>query len=493
MSINKSKQIALFVDLDGTLIATDTLLESIVLLLKTYPLKIFLLILWVFKGKSYFKSKITQFNTVRADLLPYNEEVLNYIKEEKGKGRKIYLLTAANQMIADDVADYLGIFSGTFGSTDKVNLSGDRKLKTIFQTINNTQFDYIGNSKADIPIWEKSNKIIMVNPKTGIKNKFLKNDNVQLIRVSRKITKTKILVKEIRVYQWAKNLLLFLPIIMAHQFNNANLLAAALWAFVSFSFCASAVYILNDLLDLETDRKHPTKKNRPLASGLMSVTTGVLLIFLLLFTSVFISVKMLSTAFLLILIIYMIFTTAYSIILKQIMLIDVIVLGGLYTLRIAAGSFATGVEVSSWLLVFSMFFFLSLAFMKRYADLILMKQNNQNEIAGRGYHIDDIDLVQKSGITSGFMAMLVLALYINSDNVIELYKSPMLIWFMIPVLFYWLMRMWMVTNRGEMADDPIIYAIRDRTTYVVMTIIGIIMILAATLDGSIFNNLNIIQ
>ncbi|MEE9573101.1 MAG: UbiA family prenyltransferase, partial [Candidatus Neomarinimicrobiota bacterium] len=348
-------------------------------------------------------------------------------------------------------------------------------------------------SKTDTPIWEKSNKIIVVNPKTSIKNKIKKFNNIKVINTNRNIKKIKTLVKGLRIHQWAKNLLLFLPILMAHQFTDVNLLVAVLWAFISFSFCASAVYILNDLLDIETDRKHPIKKNRPLASGLMSAKTSVLLIFLLLLTSGFISIMMLSVTFLTILIVYMILTTAYSIILKQIMLIDVIVLGGLYTLRITAGSIATRVDVSSWLLVFSMFFFLSLAFMKRYADLILMKQSNYDEIAGRGYHIDDLDLVQKSGITSGFVAMLVLALYINSDRVIELYKSPILIWFTIPVLLYWVMRMWMVTNRGEMTEDPIIYAIRDKTTYVVMAIIGIIMLLAATINNSVFNKLSIIQ
>ena len=493
MSGNKSKDIALFVDLDGTLITTDTLLESIILLLKAYPLKIFSLIIWLFRDKAFFKDKVSKYKIPQADLLPYRDDVLDYIKEEKGKGRKVYLLTAANQKIADKVANHLGCFTGAFGSNDKTNLSGKQKLKRVYEIIGNAQFDYIGNSKADIPIWEKTNKIIMVNSKTVVKNKFKKSDNVQLINQKRHNTKFKIMIKGMRVHQWVKNSLLFLPIIMAHQFSNVNLLVAVLWAFISFSFCASAVYILNDLLDIETDRKHPTKKNRPLASGLMSVKIGVLLIFLLLLTSVLISIKMLSTTFLIILIIYIISTTAYSIILKQIILIDVIVLGGLYALRITAGSFASGVDVSSWLLVFSMFFFLSLAFMKRYADLILMKQNNQDEIAGRGYHVDDLDLAQKFGITSGFVAMLVLALYINSDRVIELYKSPILIWFMIPVLFYWLMRMWMVTNRGKMIDDPINYAIRDKTTYVAIMIIGIIMLLAATIDSSFFNNLNIIQ
>ncbi len=490
---DKSKKIALFVDLDVTLIASDTLLESIVLLLKLYPLKIFSLIIWLFKGKAFFKDRVSKYKIPQADLLPYREEVLDFIKEEKEKGRKVYLLTAANQKIADKVAHHLGCFAGAFGSTDKINLSGEQKLKKVHQIVGHAKFDYIGNSKADTPIWEKANKTIVVNPTTNIKNKLKKFNNIQIINTNRNIKKIKTLIKELRIHQWVKNSLLFLPITMAHQFTDVNLLVAVLWAFISFSFCASAVYVLNDLLDLETDRKHPTKKNRPLASGLISVKTSVLLIFLILLTSGFIAIKILSTAFLIILIVYVILTTAYSVILKQLMLIDVIVLGGLYTLRITAGSIASGVDISSWLLVFSMFFFLSLAFMKRYADLILMKQKNYNEIAGRGYHIDDLDLVQKSGITSGFVAMLVLALYINSDRVMELYKSPILIWFTLPVLLYWVMRMWMVTNRGEMTEDPIIYAIRDKTTYVVMIIIGIIMVLAATINNSVFNKLSIIQ
>ncbi|MEE8341685.1 MAG: UbiA family prenyltransferase, partial [Candidatus Neomarinimicrobiota bacterium] len=386
-----------------------------------------------------------------------------------------------------------GCFAGAFGSSDKLNLSGEQKINKVHQVIGHAKFDYIGDSKADLPILENADKAIVVNPTRSIKNKLKTFKNIQIISTNTPIKKIKTLIKGLRIHQWAKNLLLFLPVILAHQFSDGNLLAAVLWAFVSFSFCASAVYIFNDLLDIETDRKHPIKKNRPLASGLMSVKTAMLLMVIFLLTSVFISLKILSTAFLVILLIYIILTTAYSFILKQIMLVDVIVLGGLYTLRITAGSIATGVDVSSWLLVFSMFFFLSLAFMKRYADLILMKQKNYSEIAGRGYHVNDLDLVQKSGITSGFVAMLVLALYINSDRVIELYKAPILIWVIVPVLLYWIMRMWMVTNRGEMADDPIIYAIRDKTTYVVLAIISMIMLLAATIDSSVFDKLNIIQ
>lgn len=303
----------------------------------------------------------------------------------------------------------------------------------------------------------------------------------------------KYIIKAMRIYQWSKNLLLFLPIVMAHQFMNSQFLSSTVWAFFSFSFCASAIYILNDLIDIESDRMHPTKQNRPFASGSLSKTVGVLLIVFLLLISIGISMAKLSTTFSFILLAYMITTTIYSLLFKQVLLIDVIILGGLYTLRIAAGSVASMVEVSSWLLVFSMFFFLSLAFMKRYADLILVKKNMHDSIVGRGYSVDDLDLVQKSGITSGFVSILVLALYINSAHVAELYQTPFLIWFTLPVLLYWLMRMWMVTNRGDMTDDPIIFAAKDKISYISIVLIGILMYLAATLDETVFNNLHITQ
>ena len=296
-----------------------------------------------------------------------------------------------------------------------------------------------------------------------------------------------------RIYQWAKNTLLFVPILMAHQANNIESLISVIWAFISFSLCASSVYILNDMVDIESDKQHPTKKNRPFAMGKLTIRAGTILIVILLILSFGIAFAMLPKAFSVVLLIYFVSTTAYSVYLKQIMLVDVILLGGLYTLRVLAGSIAANVEISSWLLVFSMFFFLSLAFVKRYADLILIKKNKNSSIAGRGYKVDDLDLVQKSGITSGFVSVLVLALYINSPHVGDLYKSPVLIWFALPLLLYWLMRMWMVTNRGEMTDDPIIYALRDKASYLAMGSIVIIMILAATVDSSIFNYFNMVQ
>jgi 4-hydroxybenzoate polyprenyltransferase len=292
-------------------------------------------------------------------------------------------------------------------------------------------------------------------------------------------------IKTLRIHQWSKNGLLFLALFMSHRIIEPNLFKQAVVAFLSFSLSASAVYILNDLFDLETDRKHPSKKNRPLASGRLPVIKGIIAIPCLLIISLLLAVILLPSIFTLILIIYLITTTGYSIYFKEKLFLDVIILGALYTLRVLAGGLAVGVEVSSWLLGFSLFFFLSLAFMKRYADLLLIKNNNQEELFGRGYSVIDLDIVQKLGISSGFVSLLILALYINGDQVMVLYKQPELIWLTIPILLYWLMRMWFVAHKGKMTDDPIIFAIKDKISYITFFLITIILIVATTLNISI--------
>jgi 4-hydroxybenzoate polyprenyltransferase len=245
---------------------------------------------------------------------------------------------------------------------------------------------------------------------------------------------------------------------------------------------ASAVYILNDLFDLEADRKHPSKKNRPFASGKLPVINGIMAIPGLLIISFLLAVVLLPNIFTIALIIYLLTTTSYSLYFKEKLFIDVIILGTLYTLRVLAGGLAVSVEISSWLLGFSLFFFLSLAFMKRYADLLLIKNNNQEELFGRGYSVIDLDIVQKLGISSGFISLLILALYINGDQVMVLYKQPELIWLTIPILLYWLMRMWFVAHKGKMTDDPIVFAIKDKSSYITFVFILIIIIVAANLN-----------
>lgn len=286
-------------------------------------------------------------------------------------------------------------------------------------------------------------------------------------------------IRALRIYQWAKNMLLFLALFMSHRILETQLLKQTIIAFLSFSLCASAVYILNDLFDLESDRKHPSKKKRPLASGQISVVSGKLAIPILLLASFLWSIMFLPMTFTIALIIYLTITTSYTLYLKEKLFIDVIVLGALYSLRVLAGGLSTGIEVSSWLLGFSWFFFLSLAFMKRYTDLLLIKNTNQEELFGRGYSIINLSIVQKIGIISGVVSLLILALYINSEQVMILYKNPFLIWLALPIIFYWLLHMWMVAHRGKMSDDPIIYAFKDKSSYIAFLIIIIIMIVAA--------------
>lgn len=288
-------------------------------------------------------------------------------------------------------------------------------------------------------------------------------------------------VRALRIYQWSKNILLFLALFMSHKILEPQLFIQTMIAFFSFSLCASAVYILNDLFDLEADRKHPTKKNRPFASGQISVVNGKLAIPILLLASFLLSIVFLPKTFTVALIMYLMITTSYTLYLKEKLIIDVLVLGVLYALRVYAGGLSAEVEVSSWLLGFSWFFFLSLAFMKRYTDLLLIKNTYQEELFGRGYSIINLAIVHKTGIISGIVSLIILALYINSEQVMILYKNPFLIWLALPILLYWLLHMWAVARRGKMTDDPIIYAFKDNGSYIAFFIIILILIVAANI------------
>lgn len=477
--INNFKR-PLIVDLDGTLVATDTLIESCLLFIKCYPLKIFKLFGWLLKGKAVFKVKVSEVVLPNVKKLPYRDNVIKFIIKAKTFGREIYLITGSNQKIADSVLNNSELFDSVIGSSRKINIKGKRKLNVIREAVGLREFDYIGDSKSDLAIWKHAYTAIICS------------DNKKLHRMVRKVHKNvvninldsgstfKYWIKELRIYQWSKNVLVFLALFMSHRILDLELFLKSTIAFVSFSLIASSVYIINDLFDLEDDRKHPSKKDRPFAAGKLSVQSGIISIPLLLFSGFLFSFLFLPYQLTATLLLYFVATTAYSFYLKEIVFIDVILLGSLYTLRIMAGGFATGIEVSSWLLGFSGFFFLSLAFMKRYTDLILFKKNSQEELFGRGYSIEDTDLVQKAGIASGFISLMILALYITSSQVLVLYNKPYILWLAIPVILYWLMNMWYVAHKGKMTDDPIIYAVKDESSYIVLVLTLTIIIIAAT-------------
>jgi 4-hydroxybenzoate polyprenyltransferase len=469
-----NKKIPLCVDLDGTLIATDTLLESMLIALKSNPLIIFLFPFWILKGRAHFKAKIANLALPNPEFLPYHEDFLNYVRTEHKSGRKIILATATLKPIADKVADYLGIFSKVLASTPEHNLRDENKRKALVDLYGEKGFDYAGDSSADLSVWPSANMAIIVHPKNGILAKAKQvNSNNMIFNKKRNFLKS--LIKQIRVYQWIKNILIIMPILMAHKQSDTESLINAVLAFFSFSFTASFVYVLNDLLDLESDRNHPRKRFRPLASGAISIPVGVMLIPLLLISGITIAF-FINTEFLFILLGYLVLTTLYSFKLKKIMMLDVILLSGLYTVRLLAGSYAAEVEASNWMLAFSMFIFLSLAFVKRYTELYVKKEENKTKLHGRGYSVEDLPIIRSLGTASGYISILIFALYIHSDTVSQYYSNPDLLWLVTLCLLYWVSRIWILTSRGEIDDDPIVFTIKDKTSYFIGFIVAILAI-----------------
>ena len=474
-NITNNREIPLCVDLDGTLIQTDTLFESMLLSIKISPFILFFIPFWLLKGRAYLKKRIGLISIPNAKLLPYNTDVLDFIKEEKNKGRKIILASATYKPIAEKVANHLNIFDEVIATDGNKNLRSDNKRQLLVDKYGENGFDYIGDSKADLAVWKSANNAIIVNSKKSFQKKV---GNSSKIFQTEKNKLTDI-IKEIRVYQWVKNILIFLPFLMAHQVSFDKVTSSIL-AFLSFSFAASFVYLLNDLLDLEADRSHPRKKYRPIASGKMSIHLAIFLTPVLLIISFAIALLFLPMSYFYVLLIYLILTTSYSFKLKKIILLDVIILACLYTIRLIAGAYAVNVEVSPWLLGFSIFMFLSLAIMKRFTELKVVINENGNKTKGRGYHIDDIPFLGTLGLVSGFLSILVLSLYVNSQKVLELYHQPELLWLIILTVLYWLIRIWHFAYRGKMHDDPIVFTAKDMTSYIIGAVI-IILVLGATL------------
>ena len=468
----------LCVDLDGTLLATDVLWESLLILLKTRPLTILLFPLWLLRGKGYFKRQLAQRVAIDPAILPYRRKVLSFLKQERASGKDIILTTASDQSVAERIAGYLGIFSGLLASDGAVNLSGTEKLKAIQRYVGDNGFDYIGNASIDIPLWKACHRAILVQPRQRLVKVIQRINPAHVIFAGETMDFLSYL-KAIRLHQWVKNFLIFVPLILAHKITEVEPVIVTGWAFLAFSLCSSGSYILNDLIDLESDRKHPIKQFRPFAAGMLPISTGLLFVPLLIGGGFVIAVFLLPVLFAAALGLYTVITTAYSFYLKRIVVLDVIVLAGLYTLRILSGAAAIDISISPWLLSFSMFFFLSLAFVKRYCELSMMQSGKEILAKGRGYLVKDNELLRNIGVTSGFVSVLVIALYINSKEVTVLYQHPEAIWLICPLLMYWITRVWLLAHRGEMLEDPVLFALKDPTSYAIGGLIGLIIMLAA--------------
>jgi len=453
----------LCVDLDGTLIASDLLWESLLALLRQRPWLLVLVPLWLLRGKANLKEQLAVRVRLSPEALPYREEVLEFLRREKTAGRRLVLATASNQRFAQAVAAHLGLFDDVLASDATNNLKAERKLTAVRERCG-AHFDYVGDSAADLPLWAAARRAYLVGPSRRLLQKAEARCTPRPIAVQA-ASPLRAVVRLLRPHQWTKNLLLLVPLVGAHLLTDWPRLLAAGIAIVVFSLCASAVYVLNDLTDLEADRRHATKRRRPLASGALSIQIGLCLFVFLLAIGFGMSFLWLPLKFTGLLGIYLVLTTAYSVHLKREPIVDIFVLAALYTLRIVGGGLATVVPVSGWLMMFSIFFFLSLALAKRYAELSRAAAEHTDRLPRRGYLVEDLGLIMSIGPASGFMAVLTLCLYINAQDVLRLYHTPKLLWLIAVILFYWITRVWFLARRRVLNEDPVIFAIKDPISY----------------------------
>lgn len=466
----------LVVDLDGTLINTDLLHEGLVLLLRKNPLYIFSCLIWMMKGKGYLKNKIFKIVDIPSELLPYNREILDLLKKEAANGRMLILATASPLSIALAIAERHRIFHKVYGTTNNVNLKGKIKLNLLLDEFGSSKFDYVGNSYSDLSIFSSARYSYLVNPSLLVKIKTKKNPGLRQTWNFRK-EPFKNFFKSVRAYQWVKNLLIFVPLITSHSFLSVGPVSLALLGFISFSLVASGGYLINDLLDLNSDRVHPTKRFRPLASGKISILNAIIISILLLAAGFYLA-SLLNHLFWIIVLFYFATTVIYSVFFKRIVLFDVFALAVLYSIRVFAGGVATNITLSSWLIAFSTFIFLSLAFVKRYSELSKVDDNSTLEKIGRGYFIEDIHLLQTMGVVSGFLSVVVFSLYLDSPDVSLLYSNPKILWITSFLFLFWISRIWMLTVRGEMTDDPIIFTLKDWVSYLVFCLVGLCILFA---------------
>ena len=458
---NRFTTAPLIVDLDGTLIRSDTLWETLFVLIRERPLRLFSALPTLRQGRAAFKAHLLAQAYPKVATLPLNGKLIDWLHSEKAAGRSLVLATASDQQLAHAVADRVGLFDAVLASDGQRNLKGPAKAAALVERYGRGGFDYVGDSRADLPVWAAARQAIVVG------GAGLAQAAAQVAEVGRHFPpppRAAALLKALRPHQWVKNLLLFLPLVAAHQLSDGPRLLAVALAFGVFSLTASAVYLLNDLLDLPADRAHPRKRHRPFAAGTLPLAWGALLSPLLLLTAIGLSLWFLPPLFTLILVGYTLLTTAYSFGLKRKPVVDVLLLAALYTVRVIAGAAAVAIVPSFWLLAFSLFIFLSLALAKRYTELDGLRQRGELTAAGRGWHVDDLPLVQSLGTGAGLAAVLVLALYIDSAPARQLYATPQVLWLVCPLLLYWISRLWFKTHRGEMHDDPVVFALRDRVS-----------------------------
>ena len=470
----------LVVDLDGTLVRTDLLLESVLVLIREQPVCLLMFPIWLSGGRADFKTQVARRVCLQPATLPWRTEFIAWLAGQHAVGRSIVLATGSDILLARPVADHLKLFDTVFASDGIVNLTGKAKRDLLINHFGMKGFDYAadggGVDQCDLLIWVVARKAILVNPGRRTTKAALRLGSVERTFHDTKPDVTLPLVA-LRPTHWLKNLLVFVPLIAAHRFNSLVLLESSLLAFVALCCCASGGYLLNDLADLESDRHHPTKRMRPFASGDLSLSYALILGPALLVLGCLLG-ALVSWTLCALMFLYSVMSLTYTFRFKKVALLDVLVLAGLYTLRILTGSVATAIWPSHWLLAFSIFLFFSLALVKRYSELAIMRRVDGASAKARAYELSDGELLAAMGTASGYLAVLVLALYITADKARALYSRPELLWLLCPLLLYWISHVWLTAHRGSMSHDPVVFSTSDRTSRILILLIVVISVLA---------------
>lgn len=467
----------LYVDLDGTLIASDLLHESVLRLMRASPLSVLKLPFWLLRGKANLKRQIALRVKVEPQSLPYRPEVLDTIRQAREQGRRVVLATASDASLAQPVADHLGLFDAVLGSEGDVNLAGTHKLEAIRKDNEGKPFSYAGDRPVDLQVWSGAASAVVVSSSPSLRERVRGVTAVEQEVDTPRATWRQWLYG-IRLHQWLKNLLVFVPLLPIMRAAESHMWLAALAMFFAFGLCASAIYIFNDLLDLEADRQHKRKRKRPFASGAIPIAHGIIAGVVLLLLAAMLAALTLSPVACLALVGYVVLTTAYSIWLKRKMLVDVFTLAALYTSRILAGAAAIQVEPSFWLLGLSVFMFLSLALAKRYVEIRDLRASGRNNITGRAYAAGDDVFVLATGLSAGQLSILTLSLYLNDPFVAHQYAYPYLLWLLCPLLLYWLVRVWLKAHRGQMHDDPLVFAATDKLSRLLIGAALVVVLIA---------------
>lgn len=466
----------LVVDLDDCLIKTDLLIEAMLTLIKRKPLTALRMPFWLLRGRAALKRELANHVTLEIALLPWREELCDWLSDEHRRGRRLVLASASDETFAREVATHLGIFEQVIGSDGNVNLKGTLKRDRLVQEFGENGFDYVGNAKCDLPVWSSARAAIVVSRNRNLQASAAQRTTVHRV-IETRPTGWLPAVGAMRTHHWLKNLLVFVPLLAAQRINEIDTVGSAVVAFGSFCLLASGVYIFNDLFDLNADRRHPRKRYRPIPAGDLPLLHAMAMVPLLL-AGAFALASRLPTQFQMILGLYGTLTLVYSLRLKQIVLLDVIVLAGLYVIRIVAGAAAADVSISRWLLGFSMFAFLSLALLKRYTEIVTMRAIAGKTVQVRGYLSTDAALLTAMGTASGYVAVAILALYADTATAARYYTRHELIWLVCPLFLYWISYLWLMAQRNRMPFDPVVFAVRNRTSQVLILIMLGLFLLA---------------